>query len=119
MRNRAKAYKQFILEAYIDDSGELQDFNSPSNDDYDVKLIDEAQRIQEFIEDLGANDVHLTVREPYIRFTFIYGDYKYYMGVDLDNGTVRIYTDSSEIYADSMESFIDVVNANGLDFLNY
>jgi hypothetical protein len=50
VKHRAKTYKRFITEAYIDDSGELQDFESPTGNEPEYEVLDHAQRIQETLE---------------------------------------------------------------------
>lgn len=119
MNRRAKTYNEFINEAYVDASGELQDFTPLSKDNYDVVLTDEASRLRDFLEEVGADGVRLSVDDPYITIIFRYGYNRYFSRIDLEEETIEIYSEGTEIYSDSLDSFIDVVNANGLDFLNY
>lgn len=117
--DRAKTFNRFINEAYVDASGELRDFQGPSDHEYDVRFIEEAQKIQDYLIDLGAKHVILNVEVPQFVFYFKYKDHNYSMFVDIDSETTEIYYLDELVFSDSISSFIDVANANGLDFLNY
>lgn len=116
--NRANTFKGFINEAYVDASGELKDFQGPSDHDYDVRFIEEAQKIQDYLIDLGAKHVILNVELPQFVFYFKYKSRSYSMFIDIDAETVDVYYLDELTFSDSLSSFIDVANANGLDFLN-
>jgi hypothetical protein len=117
--HRAKTYHEFINEAYIDDSGELQDFNYPSEDEPEFQIIDHAQRIQEYLEDVGAERVRLHVDGGKIRLKFKYGMPDYLLELDLDEDTAYLSIGKMLIYEDSIDSFFDLLSSNGLEFLNY
>ena len=70
--NRARTFNQFINEAYLDDSGELQDFDAPRGDEYEYQLLEQAQRVQEYLEEAGANRVRLKIDDPHILLKFNY-----------------------------------------------
>lgn len=119
MRYKAKTYQQFINEAYIDDSGELRDFDQPQGDEPEFQLLDHAQRIQEYLEESGANRVRLRIREGVIEFTFNYSGSNYLLKLDLDENRALLSIGRILVYEDSADSFFDLIAANGLEFLNY
>jgi hypothetical protein len=119
MTHKAKTYQQFINEAYIDDSGELRDFDQPSGNEPEFQLLDHAQRIQEYLEDSGANRVRLRVRGGVIEFTFNYAGSNYLLELDLDENLALLSIGRIIVYEDSADSFFDLIAANGLEFLNY
>ena len=116
---KAKTYRQFINEAYIDDSGKLQDFDPSMDDSYDSQLVDEADALRDFLEEEGAMRVKVSVDDPYIFITFNYEYLTYYTKIDPEKEEIEIYTNHVEIYSDSIDSFIELVKANGLDALNF
>lgn len=119
MRNRAKTYFQFINEAYIDDSGELRDIEFPREGDYDFDMLDHAQRIQEYLEESGANRVRLHVRGGTVEFMFEYSGSNYLLEIDLDENRAYLSIGRILVYEDTADSFFDLLAANGLEFLNY
>ncbi len=116
---KAKTYRQFITEAHIDVSGELQDFDPSMDDSYDSQLVDEADALRDFLEEEGAMRVKVSVDDPYIFITFNYEYLTYYTKIDPEKEEIEIYTNHVEIYSDSIDSFIELVKANGLDALNF
>jgi hypothetical protein len=119
MRNRAKTYYQFITEAYIDDSGELQDFVYPRGDELEFELLDHAHRIQEYLEESGAERVRLHVDGGIIEFTFNYSGSNYLLELNLDENYVILNIGRIIVYEDSADSFFDLLSSQGLKFLNY
>lgn len=119
MNYRAKTYQQFINEAYIDDSGELRDFDQPQGDEPEFQLLDQAQRIQEYLEESGANRVRLRVIGGILKFTFEYSGSNYILELDIDENIALLSIGRILIYEDSGDSFFDLLAANGLEFLNY
>ena len=124
MKNRALTYRQFINEAYLDDSGELHDFDAPTGDEYDHQILDHAQRIQEYLEESGAKHVKLRVDDPYILFSFKYRHHSYRMNIDLDSQTTLIVLTGGQhnaaypIFNDSTDTLFDLLASTGLEFLN-
>lgn len=116
---KAKTYAQFINEAYIDDSGELRDFDQPQDDDIEYQLLDHAHRIQEYLEESGASRVRLRIMEGIIKFTFNYRESNYLLDLDLDQNRALLSMGRILVYEDSADSFFDLIAANGLEFLNY
>ena len=119
MNFRAKTYRQFINEAYIDASGELQDFEAPGEDDYEFQLLDHAQRIQEYLKESGAKEVRLQVREGIIKFQFYYSGLDYHMEIDLDQNLAVLSIGEIIIYEDSADSLFDLLASKGLEFLRF
>ena len=119
MNPQIKTYQQFINEAYIDDSGELRDFDQPQGDEPEFQLLDHAQRIQEYLEESGADRVRLRVREGVIEFTFNYSGSNYLLELDLDENRALLSIGRILVYEDSADSFFDLIAATGLEFLNY
>jgi hypothetical protein len=119
MKHKAKTYLQFINEAYVDDSGELQDFNPPGEDDYEYQLLDHAQRIQEYLEESGAEEVQLSLFGGVIKFKFEYSGSNYTLMLDLDENSASLMFGRIPVYEDSADAFFDLLAAKGLEFLNY
>ena len=119
MTHKAKTYQQFINEAYIDDSGELRDFDQPQGDEPEFQLLDHSHRIQEYLEESGADRVRLRVRGGVIEFTFNYSGSKYLLELDIDENLALLSIGIIIVYEDSADSFFDLIAANGLEFLNY
>ena len=126
MRNRVKTYHQFITEAHIDSSGELQDFDSPKDDDYDSQMIDQIQIIGEYLEEAGADNVTLSyqsdpVHDFKINFKYSEVEYELLINLDEDEAIINIIMDNSIIgvYDDSIDSLFELLSNTGLDFLNY
>jgi hypothetical protein len=119
MNYKAKTYHQFINEAYIDDSGELRDFDQPQDDDLEFQLFDHAQRIQEYLEESGANRVRMRVKEGIMEFTFNYNGSKYLLELNIDENLAILSLGKITVYEDSVDSFFDLIAANGLEFLDY
>jgi hypothetical protein len=119
MKSQVLTYRQFINEAYIDASGELQDFEYPRGDESQFQLIDHAHRIQEYLEESGANRVRLKVDGGILEFKFNYGGSNYLLKLDIDEDRVYLSIGSMIIYEDSTDSFFDLIAETGLEFLNY
>lgn len=121
MYYRAKTYRQFINEAYIDDSGDLQDFGFPGSGDIEYELYDHADRIREYLEESGAEYIKLTVDDGSIILKFNYHGIPYSMEINLDLGQALILDQSTrepiQVYHDSTDSLFDLLAWNGLDFL--
>ena len=115
---KAKTYNQFINEAHVDASGELQDFDPSMDDNYDSYLADDAVEFSEFIEEEGATRVKISIDDPYFFITFDYEQRTYFTKVDPEEEYISIYTNEVEVYADSIDNFIELVKANGLGALN-
>lgn len=116
---KAKTYRQFITEAHIDVSGELQDFDPSMDDSYDSQLVDEADIFRNFLEEEGAMDVRIEIYDPNIFITFDYEYLKYNITIDPENKSITLYTNDVEVYSDSIDNFIDLVKVNGLEAFNY
>jgi hypothetical protein len=123
MKGRAKTYKQFINEAYIDDSGNLQDFNYPSDSDHEYQILDHAYRILEYLEDSGAEKVRLYVNDELVIFNFVYIGVRYTLTLNLDLEESNIEASTSqgkiEVFNGSTSSLFDLISSTGLEFLNY
>ena len=116
---KAKTYNQFINEAHVDASGELQDFDPSMDDNYDSQLVDEAVALRDFLEEEGATSVKISIDDPYFFITFDYEQRTYFTKVDPEEEYISIYTNEVEVYADSIDNFIELVKANGLGALNF
>jgi hypothetical protein len=119
MIGRAKTYQQFINEAYIDDSGELRDFEAPNEDGSEFQLLDHSHRIQEYLEESGASNVRGMVGDGIIEIKFNYSGSKYLLELNIDENRALLSLGEILVYEDSADSFFDLIAANGLDFLNY
>ena len=117
MRNRAKTYYQFITEAHIDSSGELQDFDPSMDDSYDSYLVDDAIDFSDFLEEEGATGIKISINDPYFTITFDYGYQIYSIRVDPEKEKIWITSNDVEVYTDSISNFTSLVNAEGLRFL--
>jgi hypothetical protein len=118
MKYRAKTYLQFINEAYIDDFGELRDFNYPSEDEPEFQVLNQAQIISEYLEESGAERVKIGIDDEIIDFKFKYRGYQYVLVLNLDTDSAFVSTGNELIYHDNLNSFFDLLAAVGLEFLN-
>ena len=123
MYHKAKTYRQFINEAYIDDSGDLQDFGFPGSGDIEYELYDHADRIREYLEESGAEYVKSRIDDGVMIFKFNYQGMVYSMGIDMDSGEAQVVDISARspivVYQDSTDSLFDLLSQTGLDFLGY
>jgi hypothetical protein len=124
IKNKALTYSQFINEAHINSSGELEGLNFSPEEKAELEIYDELNTISEFLEDSGARRVRIAdpTGHPII-FKFEYGSYSYFMELDLDEDMITVYSKSPrsgiphEIYQDSAQGFFDLAMNTGLDFL--
>ena len=122
MKYLAKTYSQFINEAYVDSLGKLQDFEEPSESEYGI--IEQAQRIQEFLEESSASEVQLDISDDIIRYKFVYADMNYRMKLNLESDTCLIEALPNSqnrvirVYNNSAQSLFDLLASSGLEFLN-
>ena len=115
---KAKSFNQFITEAYIDDSGELQDFESPREDEPEFQIVDHANRIQEYLEESGAENVRGIVGDGVIEIKFKYSGSNCLLELNLDENNATLSIGRIIVYEDSADSFFDLLAADGLKFLN-
>lgn len=115
---KAKSFNQFITEAYIDDSGELQDFESPREDEPEFQIVDHANRIQEYLEESGAENVRGIVGGGVIEIKFKYSGSNCLIELNLDENKATLSIGRIIVYEDSADSFFDLLAADGLKFLN-
>jgi hypothetical protein len=132
MKHKAKTYRQFINEAYIDDSGELQDLQFTPEEESKLALYDELNVISDFLEDSGATSIRMDRRKEddgIYRFSFEFEGNRYELNIDISSsnreehriillGNVDNWRSSPiVIYDDSAYSFFDLLSGTGLDFL--
>jgi hypothetical protein len=124
MKYRASKYRYFLDESYIDLFGELQDFDEPRGDEPEYEVLAHAERIQEFLEESGADRVKLTILDGKIILKFTYFEMRYDMRIDLDQEETQIIvvpnesSEPVEIYNGSTNSLFDMLGEHGLSFLN-
>ena len=116
---KVKTYSQFINEAYIDDSGKLRDIEFPREGDHDFDMLDHAQRIQEYLEESGAENVRGMYGDGIIEIKFKYSGSSYLLEINIDENKAYLNIGRILVYEDSADSFFDLIAANGLEFLNY
>ena len=124
MRNRVKTYRQFINEAYINQQGELHDFEAPS--DQDVEVMSQANNIKDFLEENGAEKVGMEVIDDArifrFRFKYVFTEYFLYLNWETDQADLYFMTQDREMEEHSsypMDGFFDLLSAKGLNFLDY
>jgi hypothetical protein len=124
MKYRAKKYRYFLEEAHIDLFGELQDFDAPRGDEPEYEVLAHAERIQEFLEESGADQVKLTLLDGKIILKFTYFEMRYDMRIDLDQEETQLIvvpnesSEPVEIYNGPTDSLFDMLGEHGLSFLN-
>jgi hypothetical protein len=124
MNRPTLTYIKFLYEAHIDLFGELQDFDEPRGDEPEYEVLAHAERIQEFLEESGADRVKLTVLDGKIILKFTYFEMRYDMRIDLDQEETQIIvvpnesSEPVEIYNGSTNSLFDMLGEHGLSFLN-
>lgn len=130
MNNRAKTYNQFINEAHITPSGDLEGLEFNKEEELELSMVDELNTISDFLEDSGADRVRLDMTfddqgEYSFFFEFRGGQYQLLLDTEADShpsGEVTVYDISNgtrpiEILRAAADSFFDLLSANGLDFL--
>ena len=88
---RAKTYRQFINEAYIDQHGELQDLNMG-----DVRVMEEADTLRTFLEDEGARRVTIEADEDIVKLRFEYAMRPLAIELDLQQDITTLFEERGE-----------------------
>jgi hypothetical protein len=118
--NRALSFRQFINEAYIDDRGELADFDFAPDDKYEMEAYSQLEGIIDLLKDAGAESVRHEISGPIMKLYFIYREDPHFMKLNLDTNAAhfsRIYDDQEyTIFDGDGYALFDYIQAEGLDF---
>lgn len=115
----ALSFAEFINEAYVDEFGELKDFELTPEEQFRVNTYDSIESISDFLEDAGADELSHNIDDSFLTFEFSYYGEPFAMQLDLDNDTTEVIsqTTSIPIYAGSTDPLFDLIQVNGLSFL--
>jgi hypothetical protein len=112
---RAKTYRQFINEAYIDQEGELRDLDLS-----DIPVMEEMSNLINYLEDSGARAVTIETDEDIVKIRFEYALRKFIIEIDIEqsittlSGTVSWEAKPMVILQLESNSFFDLLAAKGL-----
>lgn len=115
MIGRAKTYRQFINEAYIDQEGELRDLDLS-----DIPVMEEMSNLVHYLEDSGARAVTIETDEDIVKIRFEYALRKFIIEIDIEqsittlSGTVSWEAKPMVILQLESNSFFDLLAAKGL-----
>lgn len=115
MIGKAKTYRQFINEAYIDQEGELRDLDLS-----DIPVMEEMSNLMNYLEDSGARAVTIETDEDIVKVRFEYALRKFIIEVDIEqsittlSGTVSWEAKPMVILQLESNSFFDLLAAKGL-----
>lgn len=115
MIGRAKTYRQFINEAYIDQEGELRDLDLS-----DIPVMEEMSNLINYLEDSGARAVTIETDEDIVKIRFEYALRKFIIEIDIEqsittlSGTVSWEAKPMVILQLESNSFFDLLAAKGL-----
>lgn len=122
--NHVLSFSQFINEdAYIDQAGELQDFEFDQQDKQEHEVYDEMMYIVDFLEDAGAKKVEPDYFDGMMKFSFRYAgeSYEIFIDIDADYATLMKYASplskGETIYDGAANSLFDLLKYQGLSFL--
>lgn len=113
------SFAEFINEAYVDEFGELKDFELTPEEQFRVNTHDNIVSIGNFLEDAGADEISHKIDDAFLTFEFRYYGEPFTMQLDLDNDTTEVIsqTTSIPIYAGDTDPLFDLIKVNGLSFL--
>jgi len=113
------SFGEFINEAYVDEFGELKDFELTPEEEFRVNTHDNIVSIGNFLEDAGADELSHNIDDAFLTFEFSYHGKPFAMRLDLDNDTTEVISQSTDIpiYSGDTDSLFDLIKANGLSFL--
>ena len=115
MKTYVQKYMDFINEAYIDQSGELQDL-----DLNDVSVMEAMSNLVNYLEDNGATALTLEADGPIAKVTFKYAFRRLVIELDLDQDITTLFEARREaeplvLLQLASDSFFDLLAVKGLD----
>ena len=114
------SFAQFINEAYIDDEGNLADFDFTQDDKYETDAYSQLEGIEDLLKDAGAESVRHEISGPILKLYFTYRADPHFMKLNLDTNDAhfsRILDDREyTIFQGDGYSLFDYIQAEGLDF---
>ena len=119
--NRAMTFGEFLNEAYVDDSGELRDFEFTPDEEFEIGAFDDIQSWKEFLSDSGAYSIRHDVDGKQLRFYFSFDLVRYAIVFDLDGASAGLYRQQTApskyelIYSSDLREFVDSLKIDGLE----
>jgi len=115
MKTYVQKYRDFINEAYIDQSGELQDL-----DLNDISVMEAMSNLVNYLEDNGATSLTLEADGPIAKVTFRYAFRRLVIELDLDQDITTLFEARREaeplvLLQLASDSFFDLLAVKGLD----
>jgi hypothetical protein len=123
MKEFAKKFRDFINEAYIDDSGELKDLEISDADQHNFEMQEYIVQIADSLREAGANQVEPDYFEGMIKIAFSWNreNYEIFMDLDSNHSTLMKYASSlskgETIYDGPTDGLINLIVEYGLTFL--
>jgi len=123
MKEFAKKFRDFINEAYIDDSGELKDLEISDVDQHNFEMQEYIVQIADSLREAGANQVEPDYFEGMIKIAFSWNreNYEIFMDLDLNHSTLMKYASplskGETIYDGPTDGLINLIVEYGLTFL--
>jgi len=122
MKRAITQFSKFINESYVDQEGNLGDFEFNRQDHADADNYAELESISDFLKDEGATGVKFDVEGDHVEFVFNYKTFELLLQIDLDTDECLLTTlDHSEtIYRGTGEEFFSTVGEVGIrQFLGF
>jgi hypothetical protein len=122
MKKAITKFKQFINESWVDQEGELGDFEFNRQDHADADNYAELDEISDFLKDEGATGVKFDVEGDQVEFLFNYREFELLLQLDLESDECLLTTldHSEKIYRGTGSEFFSTVGEVGLrQFLGY
>jgi len=119
--NRANSFDDFIIEAYIDPEGELQDFSLSQEDELKIDADAQIKAIKDSLRLDGANEIKVKAKNDFSRvsFYFEYSGENYMLSLNIDhNFSIVVKLKSGRapdlIYTGSSDTLFDMLGSSGL-----
>jgi len=112
-------FNEYINEAYVSPSGELEDFELSDRDKYEIESHEQIDTLKRFLEYSGAVGVNYTLDEELLHFTFSFEFQKYVIEINLDTDFAKFikygYEDSDEtvIFEGNTDELFDLIRDKG------
>jgi len=115
MKTYVQKYRDFINEAYIDQTGELQDL-----DLNDMSVMEAMSNLVNYLEDNGATSLTLEADGPIAKVTFRYAFRRLVIELDLDQDITTLFEARRDaeplvLLQLASDSFFDLLAVKGLD----
>jgi hypothetical protein len=121
--NFVMKFDEFINEAYVDQEGNLQDFEITPEEEYAMHEEDLLFTFEQILTKRGAEEVSSSIQDEKAKFKFYYNSERYAIRINIDDDyamVVRYDRDSRMpdlVYNGNTEHLINIIKKKGLTFL--